>query len=195
MRLLYFYCLLIILAGCQAQEDKTETSVNDSLRQEQQLLAQRSEELERENRELRERQERREAEEKARRAEESRMFPAEAVLGSWKVRLNCTESDCERNSKVGDVFSQDWTIDYVGGQHVITVTNNLRNTNKEYYGSFDGKDLQAHYEAQSTGWTTETTAKVSLNLRMKDENTLVGTRKVVNKDPCSITYDVEAVRD
>lgn len=199
MRLLVF--LLIVLAGCQSQ-DSTEASLRDSLQREQEAIARQKEELQKENQALRALNEKRDAEEQARKAEEearkaeeNKVYPSDAVLGSWKVRITCKESDCPNSFTVGDVFTQDWTIDLVRGQHVITVTSNLKNTNKEYYGSFDGKYLRAGFEAQTTEWVTRTTAKVNLRLRMKDENTLVGTRRVVNADPCSIVYDIQAVRD
>lgn len=190
----FLFCLLIVLAGCQSQ-DTSEESAQDSLRHEQEATARKNRELQEENGKLKRQQEKREAEQRAREAQEARTYASDATLGGWKVRMECVESDCSNGTKLGDIYNQVWNIDYVNGQQVITVTSNVGNTNPEYRGSFDGKELTASFDAQTTEWTTRTVAKVRLSLRMVDENTLEGTRKVTKVDPCSIVYEVRAVRD
>jgi|GEM_PF-3567298 len=184
-------CLLAAIVGCQSQ-NTSEVSVQDSLRQELNAIAEQNQELQRVNDSLRTAELLKGIKQRER---ETAVYPVESILGGWKVRMRCTESDCPNNTQAGDILHQVWNVDLVGGEHIITVMNAPQNTNSEYHGKFNGKDLLAYFSREGSDWGGGRAARVSLSLRMQSEDSLVGTRRVVNSQPCSIIYNVVAIRD
>ena len=185
----------------QAQSDQSLVQSMDSslaeatleLQRQKEQLQEERDELARKNAELSAEKEQREAAVRAMAEAEKRTFPDDAPAGIWTVRMKCTESDCQ-NRSVGDVLTETWNLYYTGGRYAIQVANPAPNTNREYTGHFDGKSLKAGFFSRGNGFDSHGSARATVSLRMNDENTMSGTREVLNSDPCRIEYAVTATR-
>lgn len=128
---------------------------------------------------------------------ENKRYTHEEIAGEWTVVMKAIKSDCN-NAKVGDIKSEKWYINFEDEFAIINVEGNT-NTNKEYSGSFDGKnfvisDIVKVTEKKFFKDEVKTIAKTTVNLKVENANLITGKREVVQNGPCQIEYEVKLKR-
>lgn len=128
---------------------------------------------------------------------ENKRYTHEDVAGEWEVIMKSVKSDCD-NTTVGDIRTEKWFINFENDYVIINVVGN-KNTNKEYTGTFDGKniivsDIVKVKEQKFFKEEEKVIAKVTVNLKVENGNLIIGKREVVQNGPCQIEYEVKLKR-
>lgn len=107
------------------------------------------------------------------------VFPL--LMGNWNVKMLCSETTCP-GSAIGDSKTEQW--EFVMHDNIlvaIAISNNK--LSRIYTGDYAQEQITM--ESQS-----DTTTKILINLKFDKDNLLKGTRKIIRKDDCHITYDL-----
>lgn len=191
----WLFLLPLLLLGCGANEQE-QTLQDIAMKQER--LEKEIETTKEENRQLKEAKIKAEQKAAEEAAERSRRYSRAEIVGTWRVRMKCTEANCAGNT-AGQTFQEEWAVDEIGnGQMRVVVLSSSRMKNQvtdtEYQGTFNGKVLTLSY-AKEGGWGGES-VRVGIGAQITNGGKgFVGIRQV-NKDvPCTIRYDIVGTKD
>lgn len=128
---------------------------------------------------------------------ENKRYTHEDIAGEWEVIMKAVKSDCE-GTTLGDIRTEKWLINFENDFVVINVIGNT-NTNKEYSGTFDGKNiivsaLDKVIEKKLFKDETKILGKTTVNLKVENSSLITGKREVVKNGPCQIEYEVKLKR-
>lgn len=130
---------------------------------------------------------------------ENKRYTHEDIAGEWEVIMKAVKTDCD-NVKVGDFRSEKWFVNFEDDFVIINVIGNTNtNTNKEYSGTFDGKniiisDIVKVTEKKFFKDVVKTIGKTTVNLKVENGKLITGKREVVQDGLCQIEYEVKLKR-
>ena len=109
------------------------------------------------------------------------------LTGVWNVKMTCTETTCP-GSAIGDTKTETWEISYQN--NVILAKANVGDKlTRVYTGTYNGTNLVLSEDVANT--PLEPATKMTIQLTMKDNNTMEGRREIVRENDCSIVYDLQ----
>lgn len=109
----------------------------------------------------------------------------ESLVGSWNVKMLCTETNCV-GSALGDVKVEKWLIGYENNQ-IIAKVFAKKSLVRIYNGYYTGSTLKLSQLDSSSA----TDMQIELSQDDKDLKKMKGTR-TINKPNCKIVYSVDA---
>jgi hypothetical protein len=107
------------------------------------------------------------------------------LVGRWNVKMVCTETTCP-GSAVGDNKTEIWDLSYQNNMVIAQAFVNNKMV-RLYSGTATENELvlTAQQESESNG------TNISANLRIINETTLEGERKIIRPDECRIIYSIQ----
>ena len=112
-----------------------------------------------------------------------------AMLGTWAVKMTCTETSCT-GSAVGDTKTEQWQVGYEGQNLVVKAIANEQLV-RVYTGSYMNDALEL--TAQPADSTQQAT-RMFVRLQMTQPNRMEGRREITREDNCKIVYAVEMTK-
>lgn len=110
-----------------------------------------------------------------------------AIVGSWSVRMVCTETTCP-GSAIGDTKSEIWTLAYQDERVIAkALTDNV--VVRTYVGTYNNNTLELTENVELTPGTPST--KIIVRLNLLDENTMEGQRTIIRSEDCRIVYALQ----
>jgi hypothetical protein len=187
MKLLYLFSFIgiILLSGCELdkRERELEKRTAEINQKEQELiLLQKQLELQEASLALREKSV--DSTLRSNLRKDSIAVYRSGILGSWSVKMVCSETNCE-GSAIGDVKKEQWDITY---EHYTILVKAMVNNNlvHVYTGSYDNDNLQLTAQQDDAA-----TATIDVTLQLAGKNKMEGTRVIKRGEQCSITYDMD----
>jgi len=183
MRVCVFIFALVLAIGCN-QEDKLRKREAALLQREQELdarqLAIESKEGDLLRREMR--------------IDSSMMTDSlsllnPAMLGTWAVKMTCTETSCT-GSAVGDTKTEQWQVGYEGQNLVVRAIANEQLA-RVYKGNYMNEALEL---TAQTADSTLPAARMFVRLQITHPNRMEGRREITREDNCKIVYAVEMTK-
>lgn len=113
-----------------------------------------------------------------------------AVIGTWLVKMTCTETSCT-GSAIGDVKTEQWIISYEGDA-VITRAMSGNKLVRVYSGTATDNDVQLAESAKNLS-TLDTKILVTLNII--DTKNIEGIREITRKDNCKVVYNLQMKKE
>lgn len=110
-----------------------------------------------------------------------------AIVGSWTVRMNCTETSCS-GSAVGDTKVEQWEIAYQGDA-VIARALSGKELVRVYAGRYVGNTLQLTAQQQDTVATDVT--RMIVRIQEIRRNEWQGRREIIRPENCRIVYSLD----
>ena len=111
-----------------------------------------------------------------------------ALVGTWSVRMQCTETTCE-GSAVGDVKNEQWTFSYEGRTVIARAFTNNQ-LSRIYSGSYTQTGISLNAQMD-----TSNTSAISVSLQIKNTNELEGQREIIRPNNCRILYAMKMSRN
>ncbi len=109
------------------------------------------------------------------------------LIGRWNTRMVCTETTCP-GSAVGDTKTEVWEFAYDGRRllaRALVKDQVVRIYNGE--STVNGISLTEEVVAPAAGTPT----RITVNLTLRDDNTLEGQREIVREEACHIVYSLQ----
>ena len=109
------------------------------------------------------------------------------LAGHWVVKMTCTETTCT-GSAIGDTRTEQWEIAYQA-ENIIARAMMNGNLVRAYTGSYNGSMLELT-EAREQN-TADPVSKMTVRLRLVDDNTMDGTREIIRENNCKVVFAME----
>jgi hypothetical protein len=106
------------------------------------------------------------------------------VVGSWSVKMTCTETTCT-GSAIGDTKTEQWNISYQANNLIAKAMDNGKLI-RVYTGFYTGNTVELIDDRQST--VSQPAAKMVVRLHMVNEITMEGQREITRDNDCKVIY-------
>jgi hypothetical protein len=110
-----------------------------------------------------------------------------ALVGTWSVRMTCTETTCA-GSAVGDTKTEQWDFSYQGNTIMVKASANEKLV-RVYTGFFTGNTIELVEER--AGAENQRSSKMIIRLRIIDDTHMDGQREIVRENDCRVVYTLQ----
>ncbi len=117
---------------------------------------------------------------------DSAFFYNEAIVGSWTVRMTCTETTCS-GSAVGDTKTEHWEIGYQDNA-IVARARAGNQLVRVYTGRYYGDMLQLTAQQEDT---TKIMTRMIVRIQEVKANEMQGRREIIREGDCRITYRLD----
>lgn len=186
-RLFFFTFLLFSLSGCGLREQQKKLHQDQmAIRQKEQELNLKEQELDAREAILNERQ--KTIDSVLIKDTLSAIYPM--LPGSWSTKMVCTETTCP-GSALGDTKVEQWSFAFENNLVVAKAMNNRMQLIRIYTGQIDaGGQINMVAQSPEEGSDIGSAAKIIIQLKQKNENTLEGQREIIQPGNCHIVYSL-----
>lgn len=109
------------------------------------------------------------------------------IIGLWNVKMVCTETTCP-GSAVGDTKSESWDFYYANDRLIARAMAGDKLV-RVYTGRLTGTTIALNEVVENTAAAPAT--KLLVDLTVKSEKLMEGTREIVRENECKIVYGLQ----
>jgi superfamily I DNA and/or RNA helicase len=113
-----------------------------------------------------------------------------SLIGAWAVKMVCTEATCP-GSAVGDTKNETWNLSYQNNTLLVRAMTGNQLV-RVYSGIYNGSLIELSEDRDMTA--TAPASKMTVRLRVLNNNTLEGQREIIREGNCKILYSVNMTR-
>lgn len=187
-RLLLFTIFLFLLSGCGLREQQKQLHQERmAIRQKEQELNLKEQELDAREAILNERQKTMDSV-LVTKDTLSALYPT--IAGNWSTKMVCTETTCP-GSALGDTKVEQWAIVFENNLVIVKAMNNKMQLTRIYTGHIDaGGQINLVAQTPNANSDDSPAAKIIIQLKQKDNNTMQGQREIIQPGNCHIVYSL-----
>lgn len=114
-----------------------------------------------------------------------------SIPGFWDAKMVCSETTCP-GSALGDTRVEAWSIYFQDNRVVAKALNNKKQLTRVYTGGItDSGQIYLTEQPVSVGSENDSEVTITVQLKQRNDNTLIGRREIVQSANCHIIYSLE----
>jgi len=113
--------------------------------------------------------------------------PIPEIVGTWSVKMTCTETTCT-GSAVGDIRNEQWHVNYQDNNIIVKAMSGNQLV-RVYTGAYINNAIELVNDPNAAA--SQPAAKMTVRLRLLNDNAMEGRREIIREENCKIIYAVQ----